>query len=101
MIAVPSEAKTIAICAWAPRAISTASGTTPLIAVKNPCGFFGTPEFSAKARSFRKKVVRSAKPPARRSDVAVGLGAIWSPLANWMITALAGTPASVWPPSAA
>src|SRR2546422_6557182 len=54
----------------------------------------GTVGSSAKATSLRYKIVLSRSKPARTMYEVLGLGAVWSPLANRTIIDLAGTPES-------
>src|SRR5215813_15325008 len=88
MTTAPSDARKVPIWACAPKA-NCRNGV--LERLWNPCGFFGSVGSSAKARSKRKKVVRSARSPARRIAVLVGFGTDWSPLANRKIIDLTGT----------
>src|ERR1051326_1140613 len=105
MVKAPFVVKKTAICVWASTA--TTRGTmnggfvgSPTRLVKKVCGFFLNPVglvvvsngFKAKAKSLRKKLVRSLRSPERISAVAVGLGTVWSPRANWMITGFARSP---------
>src|SRR5882724_7508177 len=89
MVRAPLVEKKIAICDCAPTA--TAPGA-PTRFVRNVCGFLGNVGFARNARSLRKNVARALRSPERISAVAVGLGTVLSPRANWMITGLARSP---------
>src|SRR5205807_1937853 len=91
MVSVPSAAKNTPIWLCAPTAAAATGGVPPML-VRKVCGFLPKPTPSANARSLRKNVARSARSPERISAVAVGLGTVLSPRANWIITGFARSP---------
>src|SRR6266545_4955791 len=97
---VPSEAKKVAICCCALRAMAfTLAFVEITVLAMKSCGYrFRAPGpgkgvgFTGNRRLVRTKVAWSAKSPARSMAATPGLGTTRSPLANWMITDFGGTP---------